>query len=419
MSYSTSVDWADVVPVPLDDAADAPARISYSPEYAEASAYFRAILRCAELSPRALALTEHMIKLNPSFFAAWQHRRSCVEALSTSLADDMALTGSIIARTAKNYQVWHHRRWLVDRLGSTCVPGELELTARQLDDDAKNYHVWSHRQWIVARFREFDREFPFIEALLEADVRNNSAWNHRWFVVTHQAAAAAGVPSGSASAAYGAGSSVLADAALAAAPTPAPAAPIDARLPVDVVERELVWALKHLGKAHRNESAWNFVRAVLRAGSDATAGSSASSATAASAAPAAAVGSPLTAAAAAAEGYQFTLGVGLPAALRALVDAAVARAHAAAEPGVNHFANEAGADLAVGDAVAVLRTAVASASAAADGDASSAAAAVARARDRLQAARRLLDACAEGDSIRERLWRWRVSLVDAIIAALP
>jgi protein farnesyltransferase/geranylgeranyltransferase type-1 subunit alpha len=87
-------------------------------------------------------------------------------------------------RHQKNYQIWHHRNLIIDKLGSP--DGEAEFLALMFERDSKNYHVWSYRQWLVKRFNLWNvdgSELKYIEELLRKDVRNNSAWNHRFFVV--------------------------------------------------------------------------------------------------------------------------------------------------------------------------------------------------------------------------------------------
>lgn len=64
--------WADVVPLPPDDGfPNALATIAYTEEYAEASAYLRAVMAANEFSQRALDLTAHLIKLNPAHYTVW------------------------------------------------------------------------------------------------------------------------------------------------------------------------------------------------------------------------------------------------------------------------------------------------------------------------------------------------------------
>jgi protein farnesyltransferase/geranylgeranyltransferase type-1 subunit alpha len=84
----------------------------------------------------------------------------------------------------KTYQVWHHRRLLLQHL-KTPVP-ELVFIASILDIDTKNYHTWAYRQWLLAHFNDdgmWAGELPYVEEMLSNDVRNNSAWHHRFFVV--------------------------------------------------------------------------------------------------------------------------------------------------------------------------------------------------------------------------------------------
>ena len=48
----------------------------------------------------------------------------------------------------KNYQIWHHRRVVVELLGdltSAAAEHELEFTSNVLHEDNKNYHAWSFR----------------------------------------------------------------------------------------------------------------------------------------------------------------------------------------------------------------------------------------------------------------------------------
>jgi protein farnesyltransferase/geranylgeranyltransferase type-1 subunit alpha len=95
--------------------------------------------------------------------------------------------------------------------------------------DSKNHHVWSYRQWMVSHFELWDEptEWNVVESLLAEDVRNNSAWNHRWFLVF--GGSNGGVKMGD----------------------------------VKVVTREWDWALEKARLAPQNESAWNYLRALV------------------------------------------------------------------------------------------------------------------------------------------------------------
>eukprot|EP01037_Dinobryon_pediforme_P022734 gene22734-23980_t len=75
----------------------------------------------------------------------------------------------------KNYQIWYHRRAIVEMLGDGSR--ELEFTSTVFSIDSKNYHAWAHRQWALTRFNLWQGELEFISDCLQQDLRNNSAWN--------------------------------------------------------------------------------------------------------------------------------------------------------------------------------------------------------------------------------------------------
>jgi protein farnesyltransferase/geranylgeranyltransferase type-1 subunit alpha len=75
--YTTSPDWADIQPIPLDDGSEdgqgaTPlAVIAYKPEYLEATSYLRAVMAINEMSERVLQLTEDVIMMNPAHYTVW------------------------------------------------------------------------------------------------------------------------------------------------------------------------------------------------------------------------------------------------------------------------------------------------------------------------------------------------------------
>lgn len=123
----------------------------------------------------------------------------------------------------KNYQIWYHRRAIVDT--SRNASREISFCDRVLSADAKNYHCWAHRQYIVKKYGLWDGELDRVESLLTSDARNNSAWNHRWFVLTQ-----------------GPG-------AISAA----------------VLDREVKYTHSHVQDVQYNESAWNYLRGLVEA----------------------------------------------------------------------------------------------------------------------------------------------------------
>lgn len=203
-----------------------------------------------EYSSRCLRLTEHIISLNPAHYTVWLYRFSIIQALNIPLTDEIEWLNQVSLDNLKNYQIWHHRRLLMDHYYPTIKsqPDEVDKLAKSeqafltqiLAEDTKNYHVWSYRQYLVPKFGIFgEGELRAAAALVDEDVRNNSAWSHRFFIVFSDPAHAT---AGSLSTAH------------------------DPGVPAAVVDREVAYAQAKITLAPQNQSPWNYLRGVLAKG---------------------------------------------------------------------------------------------------------------------------------------------------------
>lgn len=245
--YSSSPLWADITPIPLSEPnspAPALATIAYSPAYAEAMSYLRAVMCANEYSDRALALTQDIIALNPAHYTVWLYRGKILRACSKDVYAELRWLEMAAMKHLKNYQIWHHRQVLVDGLDGV-PPSEIPFLTRVLALDAKNYHVWTYRQWLCVRFARSmledvggmaGAELAATEALIREDVRNNSAWNHRYFLCF-------GAEELRRKEAGEVGPGVVDE---------------------DLVDREVAYAEAKIRLAPQNPSPWNYLRGVLR-----------------------------------------------------------------------------------------------------------------------------------------------------------
>jgi protein farnesyltransferase/geranylgeranyltransferase type-1 subunit alpha len=179
--------------------------------------YFRAILQKEEYSERVLALTEEVIKANSANYTAWQYRRKCLKSLNSDLDTEMVYVNKSCEDNIKNYQVWYHRKAIIDQLRK--VDGEMDFLSKVLEEDEKNYHVWAHRQWVAKEFKLYDNEFDYVAEMLKRDFRNNSVWNYRYFLVENTT-----------------------------------------DLSESVRESEIKYAFGFIGRSPNNESAWNYAK---------------------------------------------------------------------------------------------------------------------------------------------------------------
>eukprot|EP00760_Papus_ankaliazontas_P032270 PhM_4_TR5722/c0_g1_i1/m.90464/K05955/FNTA; protein farnesyltransferase/geranylgeranyltransferase type-1 subunit alpha len=179
---------SDIPQIPLNDGPAPVVKINYTDDFTTAMNLFRGVLQSQEMSQRVLDLLWLVIKISPAHYTVWKHRRDVIRAIRASVPSELELTSSLARRTPKNFQLWHHRRDLmvegVTAQDDSVVRDERILCSDILDDDSKNYHVWSHRKWLVQRYQLWDSELEYTEKLLNDDVFNNSAWNYRHFVLT-------------------------------------------------------------------------------------------------------------------------------------------------------------------------------------------------------------------------------------------
>ncbi|KAI6148522.1 hypothetical protein BKA82DRAFT_459774 [Pisolithus tinctorius] len=226
--YAERPEWEDVVPLPQYESVKPLAPIFYTPEYKDATDYFRGIVKTGEKSLRVLDLTENIIRQNPAHYSAWQYRYKTLMALGVPLEEELRLMDELAVKYLKTYQVWHHRRLLVQQTRNPAP--ELAFIAGCLQEDAKNYHTWSYRQWLLAHFNDealWANELDFVDGMLDVDVRNNSAWHHRFFVVFQS-----GVRKGE-----------------------------EDRN--EVLRRELTYVKMQISVVPNNMSAWNYLRGIL------------------------------------------------------------------------------------------------------------------------------------------------------------
>lgn len=200
-----------------------------------------------EYSPRCLRLTQDIISMNPAHYTVWLYRFSIVQALNIPLPEEIEWLNQVSLENLKNYQIWHHRRLLLEHYFPTIqsspdklaelAKSEQEFLTRILAEDTKNYHVWSYRQYMVPKLDIFgETEIQAADNLINQDVRNNSAWSHRFFVVLSD-------PKHSTPQAL---------------PTQ-----YDPKIPAEIIDREIKYAEDKILWAPQNQSPWNYLRGVL------------------------------------------------------------------------------------------------------------------------------------------------------------
>ncbi|KAJ6250913.1 protein farnesyltransferase/geranylgeranyltransferase type-1 subunit alpha [Anaeramoeba flamelloides] len=182
LSFSKRPEWKGVKPIPQNNNEPMICPIDYSREFKEIMGYFRFVLANNEISERAFDLTLEVISHVPGHYSAWWYRRILLEKLNKNLLKELNFLKEYVFEVQKNYQLWQHRKCVVDKLDDGQY--EKEFCEIALFKDAKNIHAWSYRIWAIQRFDLWEGELQYAEKMLKKDSRNNSACTYRQFIIT-------------------------------------------------------------------------------------------------------------------------------------------------------------------------------------------------------------------------------------------
>lgn len=115
-----------------------------------------------------LQLIEKAVSVNPDPIWLWNYRRELLEkssgeAVATAAAAvvwerEQGVTQLALTSNPKAYAAWHHRKWCLQQYiqkaeittASETVQNELGLTAYFFQRDERNFHCWSYRRFVVS-----------------------------------------------------------------------------------------------------------------------------------------------------------------------------------------------------------------------------------------------------------------------------
>ena len=183
-SISFEKEWEDITPVTQFSEDVQILKIKYTKNEIKLLNIFRGVLESKEISLRVYNLTSKVIEEFPSNYVAWLVRRKCLnEVKEINSFDELNWLDKQIEENQKNYQIWHHRKLLIEKLNDPSH--EKDVLNNVFSTEPKNFHAWSHRIWMIRRFNNIEGEFDFIEKMLKDDIKNNSVWNYRFFLIQY------------------------------------------------------------------------------------------------------------------------------------------------------------------------------------------------------------------------------------------
>ena len=174
----------EITPVPQFSDKVKVMQINYPPSDKKIMDIFRAVYLSKEISKRVYDLTTIVINNRPTNYSAWVLRRECLDKVKEiNLMDELKWLDDECIKNQKNYQMWHHRKLLIEKMND--VSQEKKLLDEIFKSEPKNFHAWTHRIWMIRRFNNIEGEYNFIERMLDDDIKNNSVWNYRFFFVLY------------------------------------------------------------------------------------------------------------------------------------------------------------------------------------------------------------------------------------------
>ena len=213
----------EITPVPQFSDKVKLMKIKYSKEEERVMDIFRAVVLSKEISYRVYELTAMVIYYFPNNYNAWVLRRQCLDKIKElDFLSELDWLDSTILMNQKNYQIWHHRKLLIEKMND--VSHEKNILGKVFESEPKNFHAWTHRIWMIRRFNNTENEFEFIDKMLKDDVKNNSVWNYRFFLVQY----------------------INGD-----------------KLNKDIIEKEIKYALEKIKECPVNESPYSYIRGFI------------------------------------------------------------------------------------------------------------------------------------------------------------
>ena len=132
----------EITPVPQFSDKVKVMQINYPPSDKKIMDIFRAVYLSKEISKRVYDLTTIVINNRPTNYSAWVLRRECLDKVKEiNLMDELKWLDDECIKEQKNYQLWHHRKLLIEKMND--VSQEKKLLDKIFKSEPKNFHAWN------------------------------------------------------------------------------------------------------------------------------------------------------------------------------------------------------------------------------------------------------------------------------------
>ncbi|KAI5181233.1 protein farnesyltransferase/geranylgeranyltransferase type-1 subunit alpha [Nematocida sp. AWRm80] len=161
-----------------------PIEVNYPSEYLSLLHEHKANMLKETHSLEELQIINMLLETCCNSYTLWVNRREILpEIIATTeytLEDELQWLKEVISHELKNYQVWHHLKYLIHQLKLDIV-NDRELL-QIIKKDHKNIHFWG--AFITALdYSDLYQALQYTEAFIIEDQRNNSVFSIRYTIL--------------------------------------------------------------------------------------------------------------------------------------------------------------------------------------------------------------------------------------------
>lgn len=158
-----------------------PISIKYSAEYTNLLKQHKENMARKDYTVNTLNVITSLLFHCPTNYTVWVDRREVIRNISTDLhtyADELQWIKKQAAENQKNYQVWHHFKFVLSKIDHE-ISEDLEIL-KIAKKEPKNIHFWGT---LLACSKKKESALEYTKYFIECDVRNNSAYSIRYSLI--------------------------------------------------------------------------------------------------------------------------------------------------------------------------------------------------------------------------------------------
>ncbi|KAL7713300.1 Geranylgeranyl transferase type-2 subunit alpha [Entamoeba marina] len=135
-----------------------------------------------------LTTNTNILYIAPQNYQYWNERKRFIIQLQEDdtcdvdalLQNELDLVVKLLPSNSKCYAIWHHRRWIIERMNNVNWELEMKLCSKMIGADSRNFHCWGYYLYVLDKGEiTVEKDFEFTTQQINKNFSNYSAWHHR------------------------------------------------------------------------------------------------------------------------------------------------------------------------------------------------------------------------------------------------